>query len=863
MTRLLRVFARLRALGRGGALDRDLQEEIASHLDEAAEEFERQGLPRAEARQAAMRSFGGIVRAQEAHRDVRSFRALDDARRDLHYAIRALRRAPGFTLVAIATLAVTSGAATAIFSVIDAALLRPLPYERPEEIVSIDVGESYETRLAPSAADMERWRPLPVFTHVGMGRLTGFRRVLVDAGTPERLAVGSASEDFLEVFGISPLAGRAFTADDRRPGAALVLLIGHRYWQTRFAGAADIVGRSMRVDGTVGTIVGVLPPGFYPGTLVWRPHVVPAPMTAMRGTGVPVYARLRPGLDATAAARALSASVTPADGPKAAQVWVTSLYDVTTRNYPRTIAVLAGAVLLVVLIACINVAGLLLARGTMRQAELIVRAALGASRGRLVRQLMTESILLAAAGAILGVVLAFLTLDAIVTLVPLSLPANVTPAVNLPVLAFALALTAITAMAFGLVPALTLSRTGAAGRVAAGRMRHGSALTKRRGQALIAIEVALALVLVTGAGLMIRSFSKILAIDVGFDPSAIVTMEVVPVDSDAEAVQAYYTALVERVRQVPGVEAAGAADRAPLDGSGSYTSVTVDGESIGLAQRQVMPGYFEALGLPLLQGRLPTVADYHAAPKFAVLSASAARILFPNRSAVGRQLVQRDGTWTVVGVVGDARNRSPLPEPGRLQSPDVYFAYDVNARSPFGPGLTVVVRPAVHTPALAEELRRAAHALGPTVIVEEMRSGRDWFGERVATPRQQTTLLGLFGGLALTLTLVGIFATTAYAVARRAREVGIRMALGARPDQMVGAIVRDAAWPVALGIAVGLAGAAAATRTIAAFLFETPPTDALTFTATAAVLAATALLAAWVPARRAAHVHPAAALQAD
>ncbi len=325
---------------------------------------------------------------------------------------------------------------------------------------------------------------------------------------------------------------------------------------------------------------------------------------------------------------------------------------------------------------------------------------------------------------------------------------------------------------------------------------------------MIAVEVAMAVVLVTAAALMIRSFSKIMAIDVGFEPDAIVTMEVVPVDAPPAAQEAYYLALLQNVRQIPGIAAAGAGERPPLDGSGSYTDATANGRSTTIARRSVMPGYFEAIGLPLRQGRFPTDADYNGGLPFAVLSESAARAIFPDQPAVGQQFVLQNKSWTVVGVVGNARNKSPLIQD--RQRPDLYLAHQPDEASPFGAGLTVVVRPAGRIPQLAEQLRHAAHAVGPSVIVERIRPGRDWFGDQVATPRQQTTMLGLLGGLGLLLTLVGIFGTTAYAVARRTQEVGIRMALGARPGRMVGAIVGDAAWPVALGIAIGLVGAAAA-----------------------------------------------------
>jgi putative ABC transport system permease protein len=853
-----RVFlSRLRALLHDRQLDRDLQQQIDAHLDEATDAYIEQGLSPEDARRAALRTFGGVAQVQEVHRDMRTFGWLDDARRDIRYALRTLRRAPGFAAVAILTLALAIGSATSIFSIVDAALLRPVPYEKPEQIVAAAIGEQFDRRLGPSATDIERWRAATrVFARIGVGREAS-QPVIVDAGTPERLTVGAASEDFLEVFGVFPILGRGLTADDRRPGSPPVVLVGHQYWQTRLGGSPDVVGRSIRVERDRATIVGVLPAGFYPDTMVWRPHVVSPVMYAMRGTGASVYGRLRPGLDLETAARELTTQLAGTDRKPALRVWLTSLYDETTSRYRHTLAVVSGAVALIVLIACVNVAGLLLARGAARHPELAVRKSLGASRGRLVRQLLVESAVLASTGGIAGVVLAFLTLNAIVGLVPLRLPDNVTPAINLPVLAFAVTLSLVTSIAFGLAPAFKLSRANVI--LQANRVRHGSALTRRGGQALIAIEVAMALVLLIGAALMIRSFSKILAIDVGYQPDAIITMEVVPLETSPAAQHAYYGALLERVRQIPGIAAAGGSTRAPLDGSGSYTNVIIDGREVAIAQRSVLPGYFEAIGLPLRQGRFPTDAD-GSGPPSAVVSESAARAMFPNQSALGQQFILQRKSWTVIGVVGNARLKSPLMED---RAPHLYLLQRPDDRSVFGAGLTVLVRPARRIPQLAEQLRQAAHGVGPSVIVERIRSGRDWFGDQVATPRQRTTLLSLLGGLGLLLALVGIFGTTAYAVARRTQEVGIRMALGARIGQIVGAIVLDAAWPVGLGLAIGLAGALGVTRAIQSFLFETEPTDPLTLATALVALAATALAAAWIPARRAAHVDPVKALRAE
>ena len=865
VVRLRTLWSRLLALGRRRRLDRDLHDQIASHLEEAAEEYERQGLSPEEARRAARRSFGGVLQAQEAHHDARSFAWIDDARRDMRYALRSMRLMPGFSAIVILTLALATGTATALFSVIDAALLRPVPYPNPDEIVSVNVGESVDERRAPSAADVELWRAsTTVFSRLGMGRMTGGLRLsVVDAGTPEQLNIGTASEDLLEVFGISPVLGRAFTIDDRRPGAPTVVLLSHRYWRTRFGGARDVLDRSIVIDGTRAAIIGVLPPDFFVETMLWRPHVVPAAMQTSRGSGTPVYGRLRSGVDLEAATQELTRRMPDADRTNPAlRAQLVTLYDEETDGYGRTIAVLSGAVVLILLIACVNVAGLLLARGTTREPEFAIRTSMGAGRGRLIRQLFAESAVLAAIGGLCGVAFAWTALDAIVGLIPLQLPVNVPASINGQVLAFALALSMVTALVFGLAPAITSSGVHARTFRAAGRARYGSTLSRRGGQILIAVELAMAFVLVTGAALMIRTFSNLVAVDVGFEPGASYTMEVVPVERDAAALRAYFTTLMQNVRQIPGLAAAGAVDRPLLDGSGSYTSASANGKSTPVRQRRVMPGFVEAIGLPLRLGRFPTDADYTTNPPFAVLSESAARAIFPDQSPIGRAFTLNRTAWVVVGVVADARSDGPMPG-DREEPPELYLALRPNAQSPFGAGLSLVVRPAGRMPQLAGQLRRAAAEIGPPVFVGPLRNGRAWFNERIEEPLQQTLMLGALGGVGLLLTLVGISATTAYAVARRTREIGIRMALGARAGQIVGSMVRDAASPVAAGLILGFAGAIAATRVIESFLFETTPTEPSVFSAAAIAVALTALAAAWIPARRAARIDPVTSLRSE
>ena len=527
--------------------------------------------------------------------------------------------------------------------------------------------------------------------------------------------------------------------------------------------------------------------------------------------------------------------------------------------------IIAGAVGLILLLACVNVAGLLLARGAARESELALRASLGAGRPRLIRQLLTESLVLALAGGGAGVFLAWLSLDAIVANIPMSLPSNTSVTLNLRVLAATVALLVPTVLLFGLAPAMSLSRVRIGPALARGGRQPGSSLTRRGGQLLVASEVALAVVLVAGAGLMLRSFARLSAVDLGFDPDGLITMEALPLDRDPAAHKAYYTALVQRVRTLPGVASVGLVDNFPLGDGTSFTTLRGGGEPVPVSVFGTLPGYFETIGVTLRAGRLPTDADLAAGLRGAVINAAAANALFPDGPAVGLEVSPAAGddpeSWTVLGVIGDLRHGGPL---GRWSEnyPQVFFPlepteFDLNH------AMMVVLRRSGRAPDLGNRLREAARAIGPRVLIERVRTGNDWFGDRVVTPRRRTVLLSLLGGLGLVLALVGVFGMTAYAVARRTSEIGVRMALGARPGRVVAAMVRDSAVPIAVGTLLGLGGAALATRVIESFLFETAPTDAATFAAVALASVAVGCLAALVPALRAARVDPVATLRAE
>jgi predicted permease len=862
------LLARVRAVFRRDAIADEIREELDFHLAARTEEYERDGLAADEARRRARRRVGNVALLRDRGYDIRGGGVIETVLQDVRYGIRLLGRQRGFSFLAITTLALGIGASTAVVSVIDAAILRPLPYPDPEQLVEIEVeednGPGERITPLPSTADLRLWAEASQsFTHLAFRSSASW--TIVDGAEPERLTAAEITEGYLEMHEVAPLRGRSLTADDMRPGAPLAILISEGYWLRRFGGRDDVVGQTVRYDDQVATIVGVVPRTFYPNTPIWRSRVVRADFDTMRGMGGRLYGRLRDGVGANEAAAELTRLTLSVDwgaGRGNPRVLVTSLRDRTAARSAETGTVLAGAVLSVLLLACINVAGLLVARGATRQPELAVRTAIGAGRFRLARQLLTESLVLAVAGGSAGVAGAWLVLDALVPNIPMTLPANSEATLNPSVLAFAAALSLGTGLVFGVLPAVRLTRQRADRAMANADRRSAASLPRKSGQFLIATEVALAVVLVAGAGLMLRSLDRILAVDLGFDPSAIVTMPVSLVDADAATSDQYYRALINAIRALPGVEAAGAGDQVPLLGASTFMSARAPGgDSVPVNIRRVLPGYFDAIGLPVIAGRGFTESEAAGSALVSVVvSEAAARQLYPDSLALGRRLTFMRQELEIVGVVGNLRHWGPLREA------------DVEMYVPYGPaqslslpdwGMTIVIRATESATVTAHQLRQTALSIGPRVIVEDVRSGRESYGDTITTPRQRTVLLALLGALGLLLALVGIFGMTAYAVARRTREIGVRMAFGARPGHVVRRMVADAAWPIAIGTVLGLGTAALTTRVIESFLFETTPTDPVTFATAAVALATTGLIAAWLPARRAARVDPVAALRAE
>jgi putative ABC transport system permease protein len=858
------LLARLRLLFRRDSLSDEIREELEFHRDARVAQYERQGLSTAAAGRAARNRIGPLAVHQERGYRIRGGAMLDSIVQDVRYGVRALRRQPGFSAVAILTLALGIGASTAIVSVIDAKLLRPLPYPDAHELVRVSLElpprEDGRPRTErPSNDDRVRWTG-PVFSQSAALALASFAAI-VDAPVPERTRLQEVTNEYFPMYGIVPMLGRMFTETDSAIDAPSVVILNHAFWLRAFGGDPDVIGRAVRIDGDAAIVVGVMPPGVFPRENIWRAMKF-GPGRRFLGS---TYARLRSDLRLEDAERLLAGMLpeAPEGEPQATGVQLQRDVDRATLTTRTTVTTLGWAVLCIAVIACVNVAGLTLARGASRHSELATRTAIGAGRGRLLRQLLTEALVLSAIGGAVGITTAWLLLDGLVANLPLvsqSWMTPVQPSLNTRVLATSGALIVATSVAFGLWPAIRLTRTSLPA-AALGRAngRHGGGLTRRGGQTLVALEIALAVVLLAGAGLMLRSLDRLRAVDLGFNPDATMMMSVMPIDGSSDVVSGYFPRLLESVRAIPGVLDASVGDNLPLMPSGSTASV--DSEAVQetlVDMTTVMDGFFRTMQMAITRGRPITTEDVASNRPVIVLSETAARELYPDGDALGRQVVVRIDRRSreVVGIVADARPSGPLSEA------------DADAYLPFGGrvpnlGYSVVARVAPGAADVPARLQDAARNLGLRVVTDPVVTGAERYAEAITRPRQRTVLLSLLGGLGLLLALVGVFGVTGYAVLRRTQEIGVRMAFGARPGQVVRRMVADAAWPIAIGTVLGLGAAALTTRVIESFLFETTPTDPVTFAAVAVVLATSGLVAAWIPARRAARVDPVAALRAE
>jgi putative ABC transport system permease protein len=796
-------------------------------------------------------------------------------RQDLTFALRMLRKAPGFTLAAVLATALGIGANTAIFTVIKQVLLQPLPYPDPARIV--DVNEYARGRAtAVSAPNGRDWRggnqTLEALSFYNEQVVT-----LTGNGEPSRVFAGLVDARIGDVMRVAPRAGRAFTDDDMRPSARKVAILGYDLWQRAFGGDRGIVSRQIMLEGEPYEVVGVMPRGYdFPdGSDAWIPLQLEDYAYADNQRGahyLSAVGRLRPGVTPQQASSDLDgieqdlARRFPSkiEGYTVAAVpLLTSMVE----SVQRPLLVLFGAVAFVLLIACVNVSNLLLARATTRTGEIAVRSALGAGRGRLVRQLLAESAVLSLAGGAVGLLLASWGVKALMAAAPADLPRAANVHMDAAILAFSVAVSILAGIVFGTVPAIVASRPDLTVflRDAGRDGRGGSARPRLRG-ALVTAQVALALVLLAGAGLAIRSFQRLTQVDPGFRTANVLTFDIslpqATYPTMASQAQ-FFRDFTERIQRMPGVAAAGAVMFPPVTRAGFGGSFTIYGRppnaDEGNAQvRSVTPGYMEALSIPLKAGRLFSGQDSATGPRVAIVSESAARRFWPGENPVGKQIrvhVNESGREPreIVGVVGDVRLHGMEIEP----VPVIYTPH-----TQYGPeSMTMIVRGSGDPSALLPGVKGALAALAPGVAIGRTHTMDALVAASVAQPRFRTLLLTIFGAVSLALAAVGLYGVVAFSVSQRRAELGLRIALGADPRRVLRLVVRQGMTPVAVGILLGLGGAALLARVMRKLLFEIDPFDPLTFAIVASALACVGFAACYVPARRATRLDPAATLR--
>jgi putative ABC transport system permease protein len=858
--------------------DDELRDELEFHIAERARLNQAAGMPAREARDAARRQFGNVTRIQEEARRMHAGEFLESILNDARYAWRASIRVPAFTLTALFAIALGVGSSAAVFSVVDRVLFRGLPYPHAERLVSFGMAAPIEPTEFILGADYVEWRA----SQKPFEAITTWSD-LVDCDltdrNPARLSCARVEASFLPTLGIEPLIGRNFTLDEDRPNGPTAALLSYGLWRSRFGGSPQVIGQSVPLDGRPVTIVGVLPSSFELPTLAHADVLLPQALdlAAQRrpdtGRVMRGYARLKPGVTIEQASAALaplfqeSLKWVPPMFRREVKLRVRSLRDRQVQDARLASWVLLAAVFSVLLIACANVANLMLARAAGRRRELAVRVALGAGRARLIRQTFTESLLLALFGGALGCGLAWVLVKVFVAIAPGGIPRLDQATLDARVLLFALLASMLAGLLFGLAPALSNP--------------HAESLTGRRTvgatrgwfrQSLVAAQIAVSLILLAGAGLLLRSLWNLENAPLGMRADSVLTASITLGRQSyptPERQQAFFEELERRLSGVPGVTALALSDSLPPSGnthSMIYSLIDVEGraragEGTGgmVVWRSVTPAYFTALGIPITRGRAFEEADRQPDQNPVVLGASLARRLFPNQDAIGQRLRPgRSGPWrTVVGIAADVRNNG-LAEPS---APEYYVP---RHHTPDGAtrSANLIVRSPLDPRGMSDWIRREIAALNPTlpVTVESMQQRVGKLAER---PRFNAVLLGLFAAMGLLLAAVGLYGVMAFLVAQRIQEIGVRMALGATRGQIARLTLSQAARSTAAGALAGLLGSFFATRLLRTLLFQAPERDPLSLGIALAVLLTVALAAAFIPARRAAQVDPIEALRQE
>ena len=877
---LRQSFYRLRSFFRRAQLDRDLDAEMSAHLQFAIEENLQRSLSSAEAHRQAHIRFGGSQQAKEQHRDARSLPFLETLLQDLRFAFRMLHKSPAFSAIAVLTLALGIGANTAIFSLVNGILLVPLPYPNPEKLVSI-------TGVYPKGgvvAMHEQVRTMDVAAYY-----EGHEFNLTGQGEPLRLTGTVVSAEFFSVLGARPELGRAFIPGEDVPGQDNFVILSHALWQQRFASDPTIIGRPIQLEGVSRQVIGVMPPGFrFPSskTQIWVPLRNDPRNTILYWADdyMPVIGRLRTGAtleQARTEVRLFQSRVGalfPWQMPKDwnADISVIPLRSGMVADVRLHLLMLLGAVTLVVLIACANVANLTLARSATRQKEIAVRAALGAGRRRILTQLLTESIVLASLGGLLGLVLAAKGFSALKAALPADTPRLADAHIDWRVLVFTGGLAILTGLLSGLAPALQSSRKAPVETLRSGGRGGTLSLSPRLRNGLVVAEVAFAVLLVTAAGLLIRSFWALSHVNPGFHSEHILTARISPNQSFcnySERCLAFYRTLLEQVRTSRGVESAALVNTLPLGGRVAKRSFDVENHTPSPGQDQsplfwlhvVTPDYFRAMSIPIVAGRTFTDADLSGEP-VAIITAETARRFWPNQNGIGKHIrLLNDKTWrTIVGVTGDVRAYDLQRTIPPWMKGVAYVPYNSSAtledrRVPAD--FTIVIRTRVDSSQMGSTLREAVAGANPEVAVSEIKAMSAVVSDAVAAPRSTALLFIVFAALALALGSIGIYGVLSFLVANRTREIGIRMALGAQKREVLWSVLKEGGQTSLLGIALGIAAAFALMRVLSSELYGVSAADPLTFSAVAVIVALVALLACYIPASRAMRVDPMIALR--
>jgi putative ABC transport system permease protein len=877
---------RARSLFRQKAVETELDDELRFHFEQQLEKYIHSGLTKREALRRVRIDFGGLDQIKEDCREARGVHMMENLFQDIRYGLRMLRKSPGFTVVALLTLALGIGANTAIFSVVYGVLLRPLPYQDPAGLIVLHETTPKVGIVSVSYPNFLDWRAQSrMFSKLAAVESVAFNLAGVDpagADQPENISGAVVSSDFLSMLGVRPILGRNFDTAQDQAGTASVVLLSYQLWQSHFAGAPNVLGRTVALNGRGFTIIGVLPPDFrwIEKTDVLEPIGLRAndPDFNERGDrgDMVVLGRLAPGVSfaqARAEMEGIAARLEKAYPFSNGQFGVAlqPIRDVFVSDLRPSVLVLFGAAVFVLLIACANVANLFLMRGAGRTKEIALRIAVGASRSRIIHQILVESFVLAFLGGLLSLALAFAGIRGMIRLIPTDMLAGANVSLNGAVLLFACGVVVLCTFIFGLAPASQSTRPDVQSELKeSGRaMSAGVGQGRLRG-ALAVAEISLALILLVGAGLMMKSLYRLLSVDPGFQPQRILTMSMslrTAQYAKDPAILNFWQRVLASVRELPGVEAAALGTVVPLTGNHSRNDITLEGMALPKPgsfphpdAHAVSPGYARTLGVPLQRGREFTDADTENAPLVGMINAALARQFFPHQDPIGKRFMfghpseKRVPKWiTIVGVAGDTKLYG-LANPARLE---VYVPFRQGAISE----MTLIVKSGIEPAALASSIRYAVASIDKDQPVSDLSTMRQLVNNSVSTRRITLILLGVFGALALLLGAVGIYGVLAYSVAQRTHEIGIRMALGARGGDVLRMILAQGARIAGMGVVIGILASFGLTRLMTNLLFSVSPADPATFAAVAIVLVLVALLASYIPARRTLRVDPMIALR--